>query len=251
MNAFVGCSGWFYWHWRNLFYPEEIPTHRWFRHYTENFDTVELNAPFYRWPEKATVRRWVRDASPGFKYTVKVNGLITHERRFVGTAKLVQEFYQIADTLGELMGCFLFQLPPSYRYHPARLATILRQLNTNYKNVVEFRHKTWWRENVYRAFRDAGVCFCSVSGPRLPEELVQTTPWVYLRFHGRTKWYRYNYSEEELAEWVSKVQAISPEEVWAYFNNDREAHAIHNAKTLRGMLQGAEARPEPAIAAAC
>jgi len=119
-QLYVGCSGWFYWHWRGRFYPAGLPTSRWFAHYAAGFKTVELNAPFYSWPTVATVESWIRQAGRRrFVYTVKVCELITHLKRFAGTRTLVRDFGLIADLLGRRMGCFLFQLPPSFHYTPA------------------------------------------------------------------------------------------------------------------------------------
>jgi uncharacterized protein YecE (DUF72 family) len=237
-KLFVGCSGWFYWHWRGSFYPAGGKTADWFGHYADTFDTVELNAPFYCWPKVSTVGGWRRQAGRrGFVYTVKVPELITHVKRFVGTATLVKDFYHVADVLGPRMGCFLFQLPPSYRYTKARLNAIVKQLDPGRRNVVEFRHKGWWNETVYEAFREKGILFCSCSGPRLPDELVKTADEVYVRFHGTTRWYRHDYSDEELAAWARRIRASGAKRVWAYFNNDRECYAIKNALTLIGMLK--------------
>jgi uncharacterized protein YecE (DUF72 family) len=234
---YVGCSGWFYWHWRDCFYPPGSPSKDWFDHYASQFRTVELNAPFYGWPTVNTVKTWVRQAGRRkFVYTVKASELITHVKRFVGTKTLVRDFGHIADLLGERMGCFLFQLPPSYRYAPARLKTILGQLDPARRNVVEFRHKSWWNERVYEAFREAGVTFCSCSGPRLPDELVKTADDVYVRFHGTTRWYRHDYTTEELAVWADRIRGSGAKRVWAYFNNDREGFAIKNAKELIKLL---------------
>jgi uncharacterized protein YecE (DUF72 family) len=125
MRIRVGCSGWFCSHWRGIFYPRGEPTTRnWFGYYANVFDTVELNAPFYRWPKPTTVRRWKRDASPGFVYSVKVNQAITHEQRMVRTQSLVKDYDQIAAVLGDRMGCFLFQFPSSFHYTAARLRAI-------------------------------------------------------------------------------------------------------------------------------
>jgi len=201
----VGCSGWFYWHWRGGFYPAALPTSQWFEHYAEHFRSVELNAPFYSWPTTAAVQAWVRQsARRKFVFTIKVSELITHVRRFSRTQGLVRDFGHIADLLGRRMGCFLFQLPPSFHYSRARLDRILAQLDPARRNVVEFRHRSWWRESVFAAFRAAGVIFCSCSGPRLPDDLVQTADEIYLRFHGTKRWYRHDYTREELAEWVAK-----------------------------------------------
>ena len=104
----------------------------------------------------------------------------------------------IADVLGDRMGCFLFQLPPSYRYTKTRLKEIVSQLDPARRNVVEFRHASWWNEEVYSAFRNAGIIFCSCSGSRLPDELIRTADEVYVRLHGLRRWYRHDYSKEEL-----------------------------------------------------
>jgi uncharacterized protein YecE (DUF72 family) len=139
----VGCSGWFYWHWKTLFYPRELPTHRWFEHYRREFDTVELNAPFYSWPKPATVKTWRRQARPGFVYSVKVNQVITHEKRFSMTRRLVKDFCEpIAAELGGQMGCFLFQCPPSLKDSADLLRRIIDQLDPKHRNVVEFRHRS-------------------------------------------------------------------------------------------------------------
>jgi uncharacterized protein YecE (DUF72 family) len=244
MEIHVGCSGWFYWHWRGIFYPEGESTRNWFQHYTGVFDTVELNAPFYKWPRPATVKGWKRGAPSGFRYTVKVNGEITHERRMVRTQRLVTRFYEIGDELGPQMGCFLFQFPPSYKYSPARLKSIVRQLDPARRNVVEFRHRSWWRPSVYRALAAGGITFCAVSAPRLPEDLPPAAKGtrkrparVYVRFHGRTRWYRHDYSTDELTTWARRVVLSKAREVWIYFNNDREGFAIKNALELRHLLR--------------
>lgn len=238
----VGCSGWFYWHWRDCFYPPGLPSSRWFEHYASKFRTVELNAPFYSWPTVATVKGWVRQAGRRrFVYAVKVNELITHQKRFVGSRILVRDFGHIADLLGPRLGCFLFQLPPSFHYSPAALARVLRQLDPARPNVVEFRHRSWWNERVFRAFRDANVVFCSCSAPQLPDELVKTADDVYVRFHGTKQWYRHDYSKQELAVWAERIRASGARRVWAYFNNDRDGYAIKNARELMRQLNAAMA----------
>jgi uncharacterized protein YecE (DUF72 family) len=232
----VGCSGWRYWKWRDSFYAN-VPQDQWFAQYLKRFDTVEINASFYSWPTVANVQAWRRQ--PGrkrFVYTVKVCELITHVKRFKGTKTLIRDFGIIADMLGERMGCFLFQLPPSYRYTKARLDAIVTQLDPKRRNVVEFRHASWWNEDVYEAFRKAGIIFCSCSGPRLPDELIRTADDVYIRLHGPKRWYRHDYSKSELTTWATRIEASGAKRFWIYFNNDNEAHAPKNATALRRML---------------
>jgi uncharacterized protein YecE (DUF72 family) len=237
-SIYVGCSGWFYWKWRGPFYPADLPTSAWFDHYAERFSSVEINASFYSWPTVANVKGWRRQ--PGnrdFVYTVKVCELITHIKRFKDTKTLVRDFGLIANILGERMGCFLFQLPPSHHFTKARLRAILGQLDPARRNVVEFRHASWWNETVYAAFRETGTIFCSCSGPRLPDDLVRTGDDIYLRLHGPERWYRHDYSIDELMDWVDKIQASGAKKAWIYFNNDYQGHAPKNALTMRRLLE--------------
>ena len=171
----IACSGWFYWDWKGQFYPSHMPTSEWFAHYADHFPTVELNAPFYSWPTINTVKTWLKQAEGrDFVYTVKVSELITHVRQFEDVKGLIADFGYIADLLGERMGCFLFQLPPSFHYSPEKLERIVSQIDPRRRNVVELRHASWWNEAVYAAFRAHGIIFCSCSGPKLPDDLIRT-----------------------------------------------------------------------------
>jgi uncharacterized protein YecE (DUF72 family) len=237
-HYYVGCSGWFYWDWRGVFYPETLSTNDWFSHYASHFNTVELNAPFYSWPKISTVKSWIRQAGrKRFIYTVKVCELITHTKRFQGTRQLVQDFGYIADLLGPRMGCLLFQLPPNFHYTPARLKNILSQLEPGRRNVIEFRHASWWNEKVYAAFQKSGAIFCSCSGPKLPDVLIKTADDIYVRFHGTKQWYLHDYAREELALWAKRIHDSKAKRVWVYFNNDWGGYAIKNAKTLLRQLK--------------
>ena len=236
--VWIGCSGWFYWKWRGVFYPETMQTSEWFRYYASRFDTVEINASFYSWPTETNVKAWLKPLGRRpFAFTVKVCELITHVKRFKGTKTLVRDFGIIADILGERMGCFLFQLPPGYRYTPARLATILAQLDNTRRNVVEFRHASWWNEEVFDAFRQTNIIFCSCSAPRLPDALVKTADDIYVRFHGVERWYRHDYSRQELATWAARIKASGAKTSWIYFNNDYGAYASKNARQLSRLLR--------------
>jgi uncharacterized protein YecE (DUF72 family) len=245
MKVHIGCSGWFHSHWRGIFYPaQEVTTKNWFAYYANVFRTVELNAPFYRWPKPATVRRWYRDAPRGFLYAVKVNRIITHEKCLTGTRRLIREFYGIADTLQEKMGCFLFQFPPSFKYSTSNLRRIITNLEPERKNVVEFRHKSWWQSDVYHAFRERRIGFCAVSAPRLPEEFPLDQSVAYFRLHGKSQWYRHDYDREELIAWKERILACGAKEAWVYFDNDRNGYAVKNALQLRRLIQGSAQAPK-------
>jgi uncharacterized protein YecE (DUF72 family) len=155
----------------------------------------------------------------------------------VGTKTLIRDFGFIANILGPRMGCFLFQLPPSFHYTATALKRIVSQLDPERKNVVEFRHKSWWNERVFQTFRETGTIFCSCSAPRLPDQLVKTADDIYIRFHGTTRWYRHDYTRQELATWAKRIQDSGAKRVWAYFNNDRDGFAIKNARRFQIELK--------------
>jgi len=233
----LGCSGYFYRDWKGRFYPPELEPSRWLRYYAEFFDTVELNFTFYSFPKARNLRRLYRETPKGFVFSVKMNRAVTHLRKMRGTEELVKEFYRtVREGLGEKLGCVLFQMPPSYRYSPENLRKILDQLQPEFVNVVEFRDRSWWCPEVVAALKSAGAVFCSVSSPKLPEELVETSPVAYVRFHGRESWYRYRYSDEELEVWARRIKSARANEFYLYFNNDYNANAVENCLKLRELL---------------
>lgn len=239
MQKFVGCSGWLYLHWKGRFYPESLPQNKWFQYYAERFNTVELNSTFYHFPKISTANSWYRSSPKDFVYTLKVNRIITHVKKFKDVEKLLRNFYAVGEALKEKMGCFLFQLPPGLRFSEKKLKEIISQLDLEKKNVIEFRHASWFREEVYKELKDNGIIFCTVSSPQLPEDLIKTASDIYIRFHGKHWWYASNYSDKELEEWAEKIKKSRARSVWAYFNNDFNAYAPRNALTLLKFLSKA------------
>ncbi len=255
MQCYVGTSGFAYWHWRGLFYPVELTSNKWFEYYAKYFNTVEINATFYRWPRESTIVGWREKASRvsklkgkakqgkagQFLFTLKANQEITHIKKLKNVKKLLQKFYSLAKLLDKSLGCVLFQLPPSFKYSDAmlrRLKTFLSCLQQDVVNVIEFRHSSWWNDQVYELLRQYNIVFCAVSAPSLPEQIVKTSDVVYVRFHGK-KWYRYDYSKEELQQWVIAIKNLKPKpkQLFCYFNNDFNAYAVRNAITLEKLLR--------------
>lgn len=236
MEVRVGCSGWFYQHWKGKLYPTDLPKSRWFSRYAKTFDTVELNAPFYRWPPPATVEKWAKEAPAQFRYTVKVNRLITHLKRLHDTEGLIDDFCnEFSSILGGQMGRFLFQFPPRFDHSISRLRAITTQLRPGH--CVEFRHPSWWNREVFKALKEQGITFCSVSGMGMPDELVKNGPEIYLRLHGPAEVYTGDYPLEQLRGWARRLHQSGARRVWVYFNNDREGFAVTNALALRGLLE--------------
>lgn len=234
MGLYVGCSGWYYRHWRDLFY-KGVKQSDWFGHYASRFNTVELNSTFYRFPKEGTARGWYRKAPEGFVYTLKANRLISHTKGFKGTKGLVRTFYRAADVLKEKQGCILFQVPPSIEYSRERLAEIMEQLEPERRNAMEFRHPSWWRPEVYRELKRNGVIFCIVDAPGLPGDFIKTAGDIYVRLHGK-EWYRYDYSEGELVAYAERIRKMKAGNVFCYFNNDFRGYAVKNALRMGELL---------------
>lgn len=232
----VGCSGWSYRHWRGDFYPQGMPTTRWFEHYAAHFDTVELNTTFYRLPPETGVRRWAAQAPPQFCFAAKVSRLITHFRRLRETDEALHTYFERLRPLAARQGPFLYQLPPKFPRDVAVLRDFLRLLPPG-RHAFEFRDPDWWHEEVYVALREHGASFVLFDFAGVKTPLVATAPDVYVRFHGPTR-YSSSYPTAELQRWRDGIAELGPERVWAYFNNDIGGHAPRNALTFRDLAAG-------------
>jgi uncharacterized protein YecE (DUF72 family) len=237
----VGCSGWVYRHWRGLFYPEGLPQKRWFERYSEEFDTVEINASFYRLPLASTFDSWRDKAPPGFHYAVKVNRFITHMKKLAGVEDAVREFAALARRLGPTQGPLLYQLPPSLRLDLERLENFLKILPGDLTSVFEFRNSDWYVPETYALLDRYGASFCVHDMPGSNTERIAVGRAAYVRFHGGEGKYWGRYSDEGLLGWTDWIveQARSGRSVWCYFNNDIHGHAIDDARTLKSMVSQA------------
>lgn len=234
-EIYIGCSGWSYPEWKGPFYPENLASQNFFPYYADHFETVEVNSTFYRFPSLKTVQGWYKKSSPHFKYSLKVNKLITHLRFFEEINKPLTEFYGLSTLLKEKMGCFLFQFPRTFTYTPHNLDRLLCHLKKEFKNAVEFRHESWWNSEVFKAFESENLIFCTVNGMDLPEELMLLGDKVYMRFHGN-KSYNHSYEKKVLNAWSQKMKNLSCKETWIYFNNTRHAYAPLNALQFKSLL---------------
>ena len=234
----VGCSGWVYKHWRGIFYPEGLPQKRWFERYAEEFDTVEINASFYRLPLASTFDAWRAKAPPGFRYAVKVNRFITHMKKLVDCADATDQFIALARPLRKTLGPLLYQLPPSLRRDPARLEAFLQRLPADLDHVVEFRHRSWYEDDILALLDRYGAGFVAHDLKGLVTPRWASGRTAYVRFHGAAGKYWGRYSDEALLEWTDWVLAQADEgrSVWCYFNNDIHGHALDDARTLKSMV---------------
>jgi uncharacterized protein YecE (DUF72 family) len=234
----IGCSGWNYRHWRGVFYPEGVPVKRWFEHYSQHFDTVEVNASFYRLPEASTFAKWRDQAPPGFCYAIKAPRTITHMKKLKECDTQVAEFLERARNLGQALGPILYQLPPSLRFDRERLQAFLKLLPGDLTHVLEFREPSWLADEALALLDAAGVGFCAHDMPGRAAHRAATGKLAYVRFHGPTGRYWGRYTEEALADWAEWMHAQQAQgrPVWAYFNNDIEGHAIEDARVLKRLV---------------
>ncbi|HEX7043261.1 MAG TPA: DUF72 domain-containing protein [Burkholderiales bacterium] len=237
----VGTSGYQYDHWRRAFYPPELPKAGWFAFYARRFDTVEINNTFYRLPEAHVFEAWRAAAPANFRYALKFSRYGTHLKRLRDPAQPIALFLERARRLGPMLGPILVQLPPHWRADPVRLEGFLEALPRAQRWAVEFRDSSWLREPIFALLAKYGVALCVHDMlPRHPRRV--TADFVYLRFHGRR--YGGAYTPQQLAAHARRVRACLADgiDVYAYFNNDADGHAVRNALDLRRYIGGAAQR---------
>src|SRR5436305_14046451 len=235
----VGCSGWVYPHWRKLFYPKGVPQRSWLAYYADHFDTVEVNSTFYRLASPAAAEAWVEQSPPGFIFAVKASRYLTHVKRLTDLRPGIERFYERLEALAKSakFGPVLWQLPENFHRDDERLAEALEALPPG-RHAFEFRHASWFTEEVYALLRKDGVALVIGDDPKRPfQSFERTTDWTYIRFHRGNRGRGGNYSRAEiessarrLSQWRRKT------EIYAYYNNDWEGYAIKNARLLRKRL---------------
>lgn len=237
----VGCSGWIYRHWRGAFYPEKLPVKRWFAYYAEHFDTVEINNSFYRLPRAETFDAWRAQAPAGFRYAAKANKFLTQAKKLKDCAEPLQRMMPPFRHLGATLGPVLYQLPPRFRINLERLDAFLTIAPKDVVNVFEFRDPSWYVPETLALLDRHGASFCVHDMPGSATPRWASGSAAYLRFHGGVGKYWGRYPDEALLDWADWIvaQARTGRGVWAYFNNDAEAHAVQDALTLKAMLRQA------------
>jgi uncharacterized protein YecE (DUF72 family) len=234
----IGCSGWNYKHWRGRFYPEEEPPSRWFEFYAATFDTVEINNTFYQLPEARTFKSWRAQAPKGFIYAVKANRYLTHLKKLKDAKAPLRKFLDRARLLQDGLGPILYQLPPRWRSDPERLKSFLDLLPGDIGSVIEFRDQSWLVDEVFQLLEDRGVSFCAHDLPGLDTPRLAIGKLAYVRFHGAGRKYGGGYPEPTLRSWGRWIekQSRAGKDVYVYFNNDAEAHAVRDALRLKRKL---------------
>lgn len=249
MEIRIGTSGWQYRHWRKSFYPEKLRRAEWLAHYATNFNTVEVNASFYRLPESDDIRRWCESTPEEFRFAVKAPRTISHFKKLKNCESQLETLITRLEVFGARLGPVLFQLPPRWRCNTRRLADFLSMLPRDGRFAFEFRDSSWHCEEVYAMLgeRRAAFCIFDLDGETSPLE----TPgdFVYLRLHGPRSAYTGNYRAQALRTWSGRALGWQRKnkDVYVYFDNDARAYSAKNARRMLGMMQ-AEGESPPAAA---
>jgi uncharacterized protein YecE (DUF72 family) len=232
----VGTSGYLYRHWRGVLYPQGLAQRQWLPRYAQLFDTVEMNATFYRLPSPASVERWRELVPHGFVFAVKGSRYLTHLRRLLDADEGVRRFYAPVSRFGRKLGPVLWQLPPHMKPDPERLDRFLSRVPAG-RHAVEFRNAEWYTDEICAVLDRHGAAFCehdqvSRDPPRL------TGAFRYVRFHGTTGRYSGRYGAEALRPRAADYLASADRgvEVFVYFNNDIGGHAVRDALDLLALL---------------
>jgi uncharacterized protein YecE (DUF72 family) len=238
-NLYIGTSGYTYKDWRGIFYPKDVPQKAWLSYYAERYNTVEINATFYRSFPQSVFDRWYTSTPAAFRFTLKGPKLITHEKKLHDIEGELQQFVQSAAGLKDKLAVMLWQFPPGARAEKLcePLKAFLPLLPKNTQQVFEFRHTSWFTDETYDLLNQYHAGFVINDSNRWPAREVVTGGCMYVRFHGPATLYASLYSIEALGAWVSKIRPrLLQNDVYAYFNNDYGGRALQNASELRALL---------------
>ena len=234
----IGTSGYDYPEWQGRFYPRDLAAGRRLRFYAERFGTVEINATFRRMPTPKAVTAWAARTPPGFVFSLKVPQRITHMRRLHDVDELLRLFCDTARLLGDKLGPLLFQLPPTFAKDTGRLRDVLVQVPPDLRCAFEFRHPSWFADDVYAALRarDAALCVAHTEEGRTPDET--TASWGYYRLRN------VNYADAALARWARALTRPGRRDVFCYFKHEDTASGPRLAARLGARLVRRARRPE-------
>ena len=203
----IGCSGWNYRDWRGVIYPEGLPARRWLERYAELFDTVEVNATFYRLPSESAVKAWAEQTPRRFVFAVKASRYLTHVKRLKAIGPGAKRFLDPLEPLAKArkLGPVLWQLPENFQRDDDRLTETLEALPRG-RHCFEFRHPSWFTEEVYALLRRHRAALVIGDHPERPFQAHEITAgWTYVRFHYGRRGRRGNYSERELESWRRRI----------------------------------------------
>jgi uncharacterized protein YecE (DUF72 family) len=246
MPVLVGTSGWQYRDWRGVLYPAGLAQRRWLERYAALYATVENNGSFYRLPSSQTFADWRSRTPEGFLMAVKASRYLTHVRRLRDPAEPVGRLLRAASGLGDRLGPVLLQLPPDLRADTEALDGCLREFATfsglRPRDAVEFRHESWWTDDVKQVLTQHGAALCwadRLGRPVAP--LWRTAEWGYLRLHEGAAQPSPRYGQQALNSWARRIAETWPDgaDVFAYFNNDQGGAAVYDAAAFADSVRQA------------
>lgn len=244
-KSYIGTSGWSYAHWgKGRFYPKKLKQADWLSFFARRLDTVEVNASFYHLPKTETVQRWHDITGPDFKFAVKLWRQITHIKRLADCSEGFEVFFSRIRPLASKQGPILMQLPPSLKCDVHLLETALGQIKAattsrhSWGVAVEFRNPEWLTDPVYRVLERHQAALCLADMPRCPVTEPVEGPFVYVRRHGPGGKYRGCYAEKHIAADADRIRQwlTQRRDVYVYYNNDIDGHAVDNARRLAQLL---------------
>ena len=230
MNLYVGTSGYSYKEWKGSFYPEKIPAKAMLRFYSERLSTVEINNSFYRMPQKSMLENWKEQVPATFRFSLKAPQRITHFKRLKDTEEETKYFFETASVLEGQFGVVLFQLPPNLKKDLPRLEAFVNNLPQYPFAAFEFRHPTWFDDDVLELLRSQNRALVVSDTDDMPTTHIdKTADWGYLRLR------RVNYSEENLAEWHQRIRAQDWKETFVFFKHEDEGTGPKLAAQFLGL----------------
>lgn len=209
-------SGYSYKVWKPNFYPADLKSDQMLRYYSERFGAVEINNTFYRMPTEKVLMQWAEEVPPGFVFGLKAPRRITHMSRLKDSAENVEYFMRTASCLGDRLGPSLFQLPPNFKKDLPLLREFLGHIPPRWVTAFEFRHPSWFEDDVYQALREHDAALCIVDDDDSGTPVVATATWGYLRLR------KTDYTGADLEAWAQRIRAQPWERVFAYFKHEED-----------------------------
>jgi uncharacterized protein YecE (DUF72 family) len=217
MNLYVGTSGYSYKEWKGTFYPEDLPAKQMLRFYGERFRSVEINNTFYRMPKASVLQAWAADVPADFRFVLKAAQRITHQQQLRDADDSVSYLLEVAGTLKERLGPLLFQLPPYLKKDAPRLREFLALLRPHRRAAFEFRHQSWFEEEIFGLLRDHQAALCIAEAETdLAIPFVSTADWGYLRLR------RPDYGDAELKTWAKQVRRQEWRDAFIFFKHEEK-----------------------------
>jgi uncharacterized protein YecE (DUF72 family) len=236
MHVLTGTSGYSYKEWKGRFYPEKTREADMLAFYASRFPTVEVNNTFYRMPSPDLLRKWADQTPEGFTFVLKAPQRITHQKRLGDVGGDLSYFLETARALGPRLGPLLFQLPPYMKKDADRLRAFLALLPEQPPAAFEFRHASWFDDEVRDELRAKGAAWCLADTDEEPlGDVAVTASWGYLRLR------RTAYTEADLAAWAGRVRAQPWERAFVFFKHEDEARGPEFAATFAARVQDAPA----------